>query len=83
MGCLGGCQYAEWGSCQSYRVVDVKQKQTPDLRRLLLSMYLLSNNVLIDACLAFLFELLHVVAQGIRKIVGKLPIALSSVAQQI
>jgi hypothetical protein len=44
---------------------------------------LLRKELFICSSLALVFELLHVVAQGIDEIVGKLPVALPDVAQQV
>ena len=65
------------------RVVDIEQQQASDLRRFLLTSYLLCNKLLVCQRLALVFELLHVIAQGVDEVVGELPVALPSVAKQV
>ena len=67
-----------------HRVIDIEQQQAADLRRFLLPVAPVRRR---SACLprrlALVFQLLHVVAEGVDQIVGELPVALPSVAQQV
>ena len=53
-----------------YRLIDVEQQQAPDLRGFLLAPNLLGDEMFVRPRLALVFELLHVVAQGVDEIVG-------------
>jgi hypothetical protein len=44
---------------------------------------LLREEVLVHPHLALVFELLHVIAQGVDEVVGELPVAQPGIAQQI
>ncbi len=75
--------YLTKGRGVGYRVVDIKQQQASDLWRFLVASYLLREEVLVRPRLTLVFELLHVIAQGVDEIVGELPVTLPGVAQQV
>jgi hypothetical protein len=66
-----------------YRLVNIEQQQASNLWRFLLPSHLLRNEMLVCSHLALVFKLLHVVTQGVDKIVGELSIALPCVAQEV
>jgi hypothetical protein len=77
---VGAIAYVAERGGVSHRVVHVQQQQSPDLRRFLLALDLLLEIVLIGLSLGLVFQLLHVIAQGIHEVIGELPVALPRVA---